>query len=85
MTCCRARSRTPHLVTAADFGKQAQYLQIKPNQGDHQAEGGVPLHVLRRASAGAALDEVEVQNQIQGGHNDYDDTDADAQWTCSID
>src|SRR5205085_9924739 len=41
------------------FAEQAEDLEVEPDEGDHQAEGAVPFHVLGCADLGPLLDEVE--------------------------
>jgi hypothetical protein len=51
-------------LSAAHLAEQAEDFQIEPDEGDHQAECAVPLHVLGRAVAHAGFDHVEIENQI---------------------
>ena len=37
-------------VSRLQLGQEPQDLQVQPHQGHQQAEGAVPLHVLRRAA-----------------------------------
>src|ERR1039458_9696333 len=69
----------PFLVSASYFGKQPIYLQIEPDQRDHDAEGAIPLHVFGSAELDAFLDEVEIEDQIEGGdgHDEQAESDAD--------
>src|SRR5690606_33028307 len=52
-SCCPATASVARL----QLGQQAQDLQVQPDQGDDQAEGAVPLHVLGRTRLDAGLDE----------------------------
>src|SRR5690606_23766565 len=65
-------------IARLQLGEQAQDLEVEPHQGDQQAEGAVPLHVLRRAVLHALLAEVEVQHQVQRRDHDRDGGEADA-------
>src|SRR5690606_20814665 len=65
-------------VARLQLGQQAQELHVQPHQGDHQAEGAVPLHVLRCTLLDAGLDEVEVQHQVQGRDHHHEQAEADA-------
>src|SRR5690606_40945449 len=56
----------------------AQDFQVQPHQGDHQAEGAVPLHVPGRTLLDAGLDEVEVQHQVQRRDHHHEQAEADA-------
>ena len=51
-------------LSAAHLAEQAEDFQIEPDEGDHQAECAVPLHVLGRAVVHAGFDHVEIENQI---------------------
>jgi hypothetical protein len=63
----------------AQLRQEPQELEVEPDQRHQQAEGGVPLHVAGRAALGAALDEVEVEDEVQRrhGHDDQADQDPD--------
>src|SRR5207302_9409522 len=60
------------LPPAAGFRQQPQDLQVQPDQRDYQAERPVPLHVFGGAAGHAGLDEVEVEDQVQGRDHDDD-------------
>ena len=68
---------------ALQLRQQAENADVKPDQRDEQAEGAIPLHRLRVAGLRTALDEVKVEQQIEGGHADDDKTEADADRTGS--
>src|SRR5215217_9435410 len=48
------------LFSGPKLGEQPQNVDIDPDQREHQPEGGVPLHVPRRARLRCLLDEVEI-------------------------
>ena len=73
------------LVAAAEFGEEAENLHIEPDEGDEEREGGVPLHVFGCAIGDAALDEVEVEDEVHGGDADDDEGEADADDAAAID
>src|SRR5580704_4034276 len=73
------------LAPLAQFGEQPDYLQVKPDQRHHQAEGRVPLHILGCAAARALLDEIEIQDQIQRCDHDYEQTEENANRSASED
>ena len=62
-----------------DLREQAQEFHVQPDQGHHQAECAIPLHVLRRTLGHAGFDEVEVQHQVQRGHDHHEQAESDAQ------
>ena len=47
-------------LAALDLLEEAEDLQVEPDQRDHQAEGAVPLHLLRRVAPRALVDSVGV-------------------------
>ena len=47
------------LLIAGEEGEQPQQTDVEPDQRDHEAVGGVPLHELRRAPVDAPLHERE--------------------------
>src|SRR5574341_1545061 len=65
------------LPPAPHLRKQPQYLDIEPDQRDHESECSVPLHKLRRALRRAALDEIEVEHEVQGRDDDDEEAEAD--------
>src|SRR4029077_2715832 len=50
------------LPAATGLGEQPEYLEIDPDERDHQAERPVPLEVFRGATLHAGLDEIEVED-----------------------
>jgi hypothetical protein len=64
--------RQPPLIPAPQLGQQPEHLEIEPDQGDHEAEGPVPLHVFGGALGRALLDEIEVQDQVQGRNHHHE-------------
>src|SRR3990172_4056117 len=75
---CGERARVwSFLPPAPHLRKQSQYLDIEPDQRDHEAECAVPLHILRRALCRAALDEIEVEHEVQGRDDDDEEAEAD--------
>ena len=73
------------LVSAVQFGEQAQDLKVEPDQGYHDAESAVPLHVFGSAVLNAAFDEVEVEDQVESGDGYYEQAEADADNAGAID
>src|SRR5438309_8914807 len=59
-------------ISTTELGQQANDLEVEPDQGDHQSECAVPFHIFRCTRASATLDQVEVEDQIQGS-DDYHD------------
>src|SRR6202161_1885626 len=72
-------------VAALELRKQAQHFEIEPDEGDHQAERAVPLHVTRSAHARAGLDHVEVENEIERGYDDDEEAEADSDDPAAVD
>ena len=60
-----------NLASVAQLGEQPQHFHVEPDQRDHEAERAIPLHVLRSSKLGAALDEVEVEHEIQRCDSDH--------------
>ena len=52
------------LVAAAEFAEQADHFEVEPDEGDHDAEGTVPLHEFGCALIDALLDEVEIEDEV---------------------
>src|SRR5450631_4891305 len=77
----------PHRSASAivQLRQQAQDLEVEPDEGHQNAEGAVPLHELGRPRPGPLLDEVEVEHQVQRGHDDHQQADADAEGPRRID
>src|SRR5712692_10122955 len=71
-------------LSSAGFGEQTKNFQIQPDERDHQTERAVPLHVLGDAHAYAALDHVEVQHQIQRGHDHHEQTERNAPRAAAV-
>ncbi len=69
----------------AKLREQPQDFEVQPDQGDHQGEGAVPLHVFRSAHARAILDQVEVEHQVQGGDHYHNEAETDADWSRAVD
>src|SRR5262245_5501643 len=69
------------LVSATLFLQQAQDFEVEPDQRDHQAEGGIPLHVLGGARLGSSLDKVKIQHEIERCDDDNHDADSNTQRT----
>src|ERR1035441_5524741 len=67
----------PLPLSPVHLGKQAQNLEIEPDQRDHDSKGAIPLHVLGSAGLHATLDEVEIEHQIQRGDGHYDQAESD--------
>src|SRR4030095_6288225 len=55
----------------------SQDLEVQPDQRDEEAEGAVPLHVLRGLGAHAVLDEVEVEDEVHRGEADHEQAERD--------
>ena len=66
------------LVSAPQFGKQSEYLNVEPDQRDHNPEGAVPLHVFGGANLHTLLDEVEIEHKVQSGNGDNDQAESDS-------
>src|SRR6267378_8226256 len=64
---------------AAEPREQPEDLDVQPHERDKQRERRVPLHVLRRARRDSALDEVEVEQEIERRDPDDEHVHADAQ------
>src|ERR1019366_4963231 len=52
---------------------------------DHDAEGTVPLHKFGCALIDALLDEVEVEDKVEGGDGDDEEADGDANGAGAVD
>lgn len=80
--CWWAKAKLPprgRSIATGQQRKQAQDLEVKPNQGNHEAEGAHPFHQLGRALVGRGLDEIEVHDQVQRGDDHDGQLDADAE------
>src|SRR6266702_6858577 len=73
------------LVSAAHFAEEAQDFEVEPDEGDHDAEGAIPLHVLGSAVVYAAFDGIKVENEIEGGDADDEEAEDDADGTTAVD
>ena len=73
------------LVAAADFGEEAEDFEVEPDHGDHESEGAVPLHIFGCAGIDAALDEVEVEDEVEGGDDDDEERDTYAEGAGVVD
>src|SRR6185295_16893828 len=65
--------------------QEAEDLEVEPDEGDQQAEGPVPLHVLRGPAPGAVLDEVEVEDEVHGGEPNNEDAEGDPEGPAVVD
>ena len=52
-------------ATVLELAQESQDLEVQPDQCNDQAEGAVPLHVLRRIIPGPLLDGIEVEQQVE--------------------
>src|SRR5829696_231473 len=73
-------SRHSGPAAALELGEQTQNFQVQPDECHEQPERPVPLHIPGRAALHAALDEVEVEHQVEGRDHHDDETDADREW-----
>src|ERR1039458_8111397 len=73
------------LVSATQFGKQSEYLQIEPDQRDHDSECAVPLHIFGSADLHALLDEVEIEHKVQRRDGDHNQAKADSNEPGAVD
>ena len=53
-------------------------LDIQPYQGHQQPKGTKPLHVFGSTLLGSVLDEVEVEDEVQGGDDNDEEAEPDA-------
>jgi hypothetical protein len=60
----RAAVPTRLVVAAAKLAEQADDFEVEPDEGDHDAEGTVPLHEFGCALIDALLDEVEIEDEV---------------------
>src|ERR1700684_3678906 len=72
-------------VAALELRKQAQHFEIEPDEGDHQAERAVPLHVTRSAHTRAGLNHVEVEDKVERGDDDDEEAEADSDDPAAVD
>jgi len=68
---------SPLLPPFLELREEAEQLEVEPDERHEQAEGPVPLHVLRCAAIRASFDEVEVEDQVEGSDRDHDQAEAD--------
>src|SRR5215472_5225931 len=75
------------LLSAAvtQFGQKPQNFQIEPDQSHQQSEAAIPLHVFGSACGGAALDEIEVKDQIERGDDHHKNAETDSDQSRAID
>lgn len=66
----------------AELGKEAEDLDVEPDHFDQEAVGAVPLHVLGSTRVHAFFDDLEGDDQVEGGHDDTEDAEADADETA---
>src|SRR6266550_6572157 len=70
----RARRRGQNRErSVSQITEQSQELQVQPDEGDHQAERGVPSELLIRAVLDALLDDVEIEDEVERRDNDADE------------
>src|SRR5215472_3916451 len=79
------RPLTQTLIATAEFRQQAEHFEIQPDQGDHEREGAVPLHVFGSAHTCAGFDEVEVEDEVERGDDNDNEAEADADWAGAVD
>src|SRR5271157_3196567 len=58
-------------ITTSQFHEQPQYLYVEPDQGYHEAESGVPFHVLRRAVSCTVINKIKIQDEVQRCNDDH--------------
>src|SRR5690348_8535557 len=66
-----------HEASVSQITEQSQQFQVQPDEGDHQAERGVPSELLIRAVLDALLDDVEIEDEVERGDNDADEAEDD--------
>ena len=66
-------------LAAVELAQETEHLQVEPHDGHDQAKGREPLHVCRGSICHASLNEVEVQQQVEGGNTDNHQADSDAE------
>src|SRR5689334_20971120 len=84
-TATEGRRLTTVSASALELGEEVEDLQVQPDQGDEQPKGAHPLHVLRGAELRAALDEVEVEHEVQGRDHHHEDAEGDADGPAVVD
>src|SRR5690625_5274306 len=62
-----------------ELAQEPQDLDVEPEQPRHEPECGVPLHVPGCAHLGTALDEIEIEEQGEGGYTADHEAEADAE------
>src|SRR6266705_6157797 len=58
--------------------QEPQDLEIQPHERHHQRERGVPLGHLGGACLDAALDEVEIDDEVERRHGHHEEAEQDA-------
>src|SRR4051794_28821207 len=65
-------------LLASEPRQQHEDLEVQPDDSGQQTPRGIPLHDGRRARGDPAVDDCEIDEQVERGHDADDDADRNA-------
>src|SRR6056300_741039 len=72
------RAMASSIPVGVQFPEQAHHLNVNPDEGHQDAEGGVPFHVLWRTISASRFNKAEVADERERSNDQNEQRDADA-------